>query len=178
MSFIYTLKGTARRTTRLVAVQILYQIRQSNVTAAGALAQFEEQYIEFCSSGPSGTEADVKRHKHRAPRVEIPFLRQLVLGVTASREEIRSILGQHMQKGWTVERLPLVLLCILELAIYELKNATALAAIVINEAIELTKEFFEGEEPSFVNSLLDRVEKEQISASPSAPKGENSCEQE
>lgn len=182
MSFIYTLKGTARRTTRLVAVQILYQVCQSRITAAAALAQFEEQYVEFCSASSKGETGTEEKRKHRAPRVEVPFLRQLVLGVTTERETIRAVLERHVRDGWTVERLPIVLLCILELAIYELEHATAPIPIVINEAIELTKEFFEGEEPSFVNGLLDRVQKElhqmKVSAKASSSAQEESCQKE
>lgn len=184
VSFIYTLKGTARRATRLIAVQILYQIRQSHTTPAGALAQFEESYGAFCAEASATKDPNVLKRRNRRPRVDVPFLRQLVLGVLGSQDEIRKILAQHMQDGWTVDRLPLVLLYILELAVYELKNETAPAPIIINEAIELTKEFFEGEEPGFVNGLLDRVQKEQgragtfASSTESLKKEEAPCAEE
>lgn len=176
MDFLYTLKGSTRRATRLVAVQILYQIHQTRMATSEALAQFEAQYRAFLeeqSDDEEGKSDSLKRasvpeinetgrNKHRrshAPQIDVPFLKQLVLGAIAERGTEKELLQPHMKDGWTVERLPVVLLCILELALYELKNATAPAPIVINEAIELTKEFFDGEEPGFVNSLLDQIQK-------------------
>jgi N utilization substance protein B len=57
-----------------------------------------------------------------------------------------------------MERLGPVLRAILRSAIFELLAGTDVPAkVVINEYVDLTRAFFEGNEPGFVNGVLDRL---------------------
>jgi N utilization substance protein B len=59
--------------------------------------------------------------------------------------------------GWPAHRQPAVDRAILRLAHYELKLGKVHPKIIVNEAIELAKEFSTDKSPAFVNGLLDKV---------------------
>lgn len=63
---------------------------------------------------------------------------------------------------WPSHRQPSVDRNILRLAIYELTNAETPPKVVIDEAIELAKEFSTANSPSFINGVLDAVLKEVV----------------
>lgn len=61
---------------------------------------------------------------------------------------------------WPSHRQPGVDRSILRLAIYEMTNTDTPPKVVIDEAIELAKEFSTANSPAFVNGVLDAVLKE------------------
>ena len=72
-------------------------------------------------------------------------------------DEIRA----HL-RNWTMERLPRVSLTVLRLALAEmLYGDEKKVAVVINEAVELTKKYGADEDHQFVNGLLGTVAREQ-----------------
>ena len=61
-------------------------------------------------------------------------------------------------KGWSVERLEILLRCILRLGTFELMaRAQVPARVVISEHVDLADAFFSGREPGMVNGVLDRL---------------------
>ena len=86
------------------------------------------------------------------------FLVELIKGVTTEAKRIDALLSAYLTKEWTLDRLDPVLRAILRAGICELLIFKEIPVrIVLNEYIELTKAFFEGKEPLFVNGLLHRV---------------------
>ena len=72
-------------------------------------------------------------------------------------DEIRA----HL-RNWTMARLPRVSLTVLRLALAEmLYGDEKKVAVVINEAVELTKKYGADEDHQFVNGLLGTVAREQ-----------------
>lgn len=151
MDYLYTIKGSARHATRLIAIQILYQINQSKITQQEALDQFEFWYTHNFLQDQNS--------KHHYKKVDLTFLKQLINGVLETKHAFKSCLEKYMKAEWNIERLSLVLRCILELALYELLYKITPAPIVINEYVELSKDFFDGEEPAFTNGILDKISK-------------------
>lgn len=82
------------------------------------------------------------------------FALELVKGVTDNHYELKEYLTKFT-KGWNVERLAAVDRNLVEMAMYEMKYADTPANIVINEAVELAKEYGAEDSPSFVNAVLD-----------------------
>ena len=72
---------------------------------------------------------------------------------------IDEILQKHAE-NWAFERIAKVDLAILRLAVYELKFAETPTPVVINEAIELAKEYASDDSKRFINGMLDRIAKE------------------
>jgi N utilization substance protein B len=70
-----------------------------------------------------------------------------------------------LSKNWTLNRIASVDLLVLRLALVELeKRPDVPVKVVINEAIELAKEFSTGESFSFVNGILDQFAKQKAAA--------------
>ena len=88
-----------------------------------------------------------------------PFVQELVLGVKHNLTKIDEIISKNLKK-WTIERLSYVDRAIVRLAVYELLENKTPASIIIDEAIEITKEYsnLEDEKQSkFTNRLLDDI---------------------
>ena len=64
--------------------------------------------------------------------------------------------------AWPVHRQAPVDRAILRLAHYEMTRTQTHPKIVVNEAVELAKEFSTDKSPSFVNGLLDKVLKKEL----------------
>ncbi|WP_411822161.1 transcription antitermination factor NusB [Leptospira sp. 'Mane'] len=88
----------------------------------------------------------------------------LVKGVVENRPEIDTLIKKYSE-NWELSRISVVNRCILRLSILSLKKEPFLAApVVINEAVELTKEFETDESANFINGLLDAFYKKEILA--------------
>lgn len=83
------------------------------------------------------------------------FLPQLVNGVLASRKELDENLAKHLATGWKLDRIARVNLAILRIAAYELTLPEPTPyKVVVDEAVELAKEFATKEDAAFVNGVL------------------------
>ncbi len=86
------------------------------------------------------------------------FALDLFNGVVNNIKEIDTELISHLKQGG-IQNIGSVEKSILRLAIYEIKYQKLDKAIVINEAIELSKKLASDSAPKFVNGLLDKVNK-------------------
>lgn len=78
-------------------------------------------------------------------------------------QEIDSIINEN-SIGWKVERLPKVSLAIMRLAICEILYVPSIpSGVSINEAVELAKKFSSQEDASFINGILGKYVRENVS---------------
>ncbi|WP_449282553.1 transcription antitermination factor NusB [Leucobacter sp.] len=85
------------------------------------------------------------------------YAREIVDGVADHRDEIDELIMSYAQ-GWTLERMPNVDRALLRLAAWEiLFNAEVPAAVAIDEAVELAKEYSTEDSSRFVNGVLGRI---------------------
>ena len=92
-----------------------------------------------------------------------PFVQELVLGVKHNLDKIDQVIVDSL-KNWTINRLSYVDRAIIRLAVYELLETNTPTNVIIDEAIEITKEYSNLEDDSqskFTNRLLDDI-KEKI----------------
>ena len=83
----------------------------------------------------------------------------LVRGTLEEIETIDEAIARHL-KGWSLERLQLVDRAILRVATYELLYRREVpATVVIDEAVEIAKEYGGEESYRFVNGVLDGIRK-------------------
>ncbi len=130
-----------RRRARILALQALFQIDvggQATEEAIGdVLARGEE-------SGVSG------------------FVQDVVRGVREDLEALDRRI-QSQAQNWTLERMARVDRNILRLGTYELLCRMEVpAAVVINEAVELAKEYGDEGSGRFVNGLLDSIRQTEV----------------
>jgi N utilization substance protein B len=84
------------------------------------------------------------------------FARQLVLGVEAHRAEIDANIAA-CARNWRIERMAAVDRNVLRLAAWELLHTPTPHSVVIDEAVDLAREFGSDASPAFVNGVLDAI---------------------
>jgi transcription antitermination protein NusB len=125
-----------RRTAREKALQALFQIDLSESVPQEAI----ESVL-----GEEGLSDD--------------FLEQLVFGVVEHKEDIDSLLRDHLE-NWNLERLANVDRSILRIAVFEMKYIDEIPVKVsMDEAIELAKLFGDDSSSRFINAVLSKVNK-------------------
>jgi N utilization substance protein B len=88
------------------------------------------------------------------------FTWRLLKGACAHLDEVDALIGQAA-KNWSLQRLPLVDLCVLRLAVYEMKYVREVPiSVTINEAVELARVFGgDDDSPRFINGVLGNIDK-------------------
>jgi N utilization substance protein B len=139
-----TRRPPPRHHSRRAALQVLYAV---DLAEAGWDAQAAREIFEGVA-----THFDL-RAGARA------FAEELALGVVAHRDELDACISEHA-RNWRVDRMAAVDRNVLRLAAYELLHTGTPASVVLDEAIELARDFGGERSPSFVNGVLDALARE------------------
>lgn len=86
------------------------------------------------------------------------FDRERFFGVVDNLEEIRNLIKIYAPE-WPIERIASHDRAILYLSIYELLHSDVPAPVVINEAVELAKDFGGNKSTQFINGVLSSINK-------------------
>ena len=129
-------RPVARHQSRRAALQVLYAADLSGEGFPGAFEGVAEHF-----DLPEGARA---------------FAKELVVGVGTRREALDAAISQHA-RNWRLERMAAVDRNVLRLATYELTYTETPASVVIDEAIELAREFGTERSSGFVNGVFDAV---------------------
>ncbi len=87
------------------------------------------------------------------------YINTVFKGVYDNLEELDNIISEKAI-GWKISRISKTSLCVLRLAIFEIKFMEDIpVSVSINEAVELAKKYASPEEASFINGILSSVEK-------------------
>ncbi|MFZ5932498.1 MAG: transcription antitermination factor NusB [Patescibacteria group bacterium] len=89
-----------------------------------------------------------------------PQTSELVEKILAQKETLDAKI-QAAATAWPIERLNKIDLAILRLAVYELITSDTPPKVVIDEAVELAKEFGSESSASFVNGVLGTIYKQE-----------------
>src|SRR3954452_13808500 len=85
------------------------------------------------------------------------YAARLARGVETHRAEIDALLATH-SAHWTIDRMPVVDRAVLRIATFELLYEPDIAsAVVINEAVDLAKQYSTKDSGRFVNGLLAKI---------------------
>lgn len=84
------------------------------------------------------------------------YAHAIVAGVIEHHEEIDDLLETYSE-GWAIDRMPNVDRAILRAGIWEILYSDTPNAVVVNEAVDLAKEYSTDESGGFINGLLSRV---------------------
>ncbi len=85
---------------------------------------------------------------------------ELVQKILKKEIKIDKLIAQAAPQ-WPVDKLNKIDLAILRLAVYELENEDTPPKVVIDEAVELAKEFGSESSSSFINGVLGTIYKEE-----------------
>lgn len=129
----------ARNKARKRAFQILFEADQRGESVQTVLADWVR----------------LSRTDDRQPPVG-EFTMELVEGYAQYADRIDDLIVTYAV-DWEIDRMPVVDRSILRLGAYELVWMDSTPdAVVIDEAVQLAKEFSTDDSPAFVNGLLDR----------------------
>ena len=87
------------------------------------------------------------------------YIKSVFTGVFDNLEMLDNTISEN-SIGWKINRISKTSLCILRLAIYEIKFMDDIpVSVSINEAVELAKKYSTPEDASFINGILSSVNK-------------------
>ena len=128
----------ARHSGREAALQMLFQVEASGVSADQAITLFWRTYEDADPEGKAYADACVR-------------------GVADNLEAIDKRVTTASQ-NWRLERMSRVDRNLLRLGTYELLfRSDVPRAVILDEAVELAKSFGTDESSGFVNGVLDRI---------------------
>lgn len=134
----------ARHRSRQRALQVLFLWDQRRQAIDDAIQAFYE------------TLSSEEEDPQPAPPDE--FMETLVRGASKHSDDIDRRI-RDKSEHWRLERMPAVDRNILRLAVYEMSELNTPAPVVIDEALELARQFSGDESVSFINGVLDAVHK-------------------
>jgi N utilization substance protein B len=144
------LKSQARSVARLAAVQALYQMEASNAGVETVVREFTDHRFDRDLEGEALAAADEG------------FFAEIVRGAVAEQGPIDRAIARRLATGWKLERIDATLRAILRAGAFELMHRPDVPVeVVIDEYLEITKSFFEGPEPGFVNGALDAIARDE-----------------
>jgi N utilization substance protein B len=125
----------SRSTSRRIAMQAVFQSEMSGLDIDTSVSNIVEE------------EKDLSADSRK-------FAERLAANVLEKREELDEMITK-LSKNWTIDRMSLVDKCILRLALYEMKyEKDTPKAVIINEALELSKRYSDERSSSFINGIL------------------------
>ncbi|MGE0408689.1 MAG: transcription antitermination factor NusB [Amphiplicatus sp.] len=138
-----------RSAARLAAVQALYQMETGGGGAESVIREFIAHRLGRDIEGAAVHEADAE------------FFADIVRGVIDVQRRIDPVIERHLARNWTLSRLDATARAILRAAAYELsRRADIPFRVVIDEYVEIANAFFDGDEPRFINGVLDAAARE------------------
>ena len=148
----------AKHEARLGAVQALYQMEVSEIGDEAVILEFEEHRFGQSPDGVKTIQAD-RRHFER-----------IVRGVIVRQSEIDREVNAVLKAGWSLDRLDATVRAIMRAGTFELLACDDIPPrVILNEYIEIAHAFFSGDEPGFINGVLDQIARRSRDLAPAPP---------
>ncbi|WP_083771539.1 transcription antitermination factor NusB [Caldicellulosiruptor obsidiansis] len=139
-----------RRKTRELCMKILYAYRFENMQQD--IIEFYKRFRELNQN------EDFKD-------VDEKYLEKLLKGVIQNQQIIDNLIAKY-SKDWPLNRLPMVELELMRIAVYELLfEEDVPVSVAIDEAVDMASIFGIEKAPSFVNGILGRIAENEVKRS-------------
>ncbi|PHR56806.1 MAG: transcription antitermination factor NusB [Robiginitomaculum sp.] len=137
-----------RHLARLSAVQALYQMELADQKSKFVVREFNDHWFDNAAiSGDLTADRD--------------YFELVVLGVVAEQEIVDAAISAKLNAKWKIDRLDITLRAIMRCATYEvLRMFDVPGIVIIDEYVSIARDFYEGNEPNFVNAALDKLARE------------------
>lgn len=135
-------KTVTRHDARILALSALFCWELTRLDAGNVLSQLVE---------------DIEPDAVRDPvsRENIGYARELLNYAVSDVSEIDDAISRA-SRGWHIERMPTLDLCIMRLAAAELRYFPSVPTeVILDEAVELAKEYSTYGSPRFINGVLN-----------------------
>ena len=145
----------SRTTARAAAMQMIFEKISGGQGGEDTLKMV---YDELREDGFPGVDHISRKEPDQEDR---EYITAALEGVLAHREEIDDLIDRNTAEGWSLERISLVNLTIMRLAVWEILYAKDVpGSVSIAEALELTERFSDPEDKGFVNGILGTILRE------------------
>ncbi len=142
-------KTQARSAARLAAIQALYQMETAGVGVESTIQEFIAHRLGNEIDGVNFHEADAE------------FFADILRGAIEAQSRIDPYIERQLAKNWTLARLDATARAILRAGLFELiQRPDVPFCVVIDEYVEIANDFFDGDEPRFINAVLDAAARE------------------
>lgn len=142
-------KRQMRSAARLFAVQALFQMEHSDLSADRVRVEFEDHRFGAVYDEGEMAEGDVE------------LFRKLLDDAVNWQARIDQMTHRALVAKWPIDRIDPTLRALFRAAGAELVAGKAPPKVVIVEYVDVAKAFFpEGREPKFVNAVLDHMARE------------------
>jgi N utilization substance protein B len=148
----------ARHRSRQRALQVLYQWDMTTRPVEEAIRAFYDT-LDADKVAEEPMEEPDELEVEESPSGSDEFMEELARGASEMAPDIDHRISEK-SAHWKIERMPIVDRNILRLGIYEMSRRETPAAVVIDEALELARQFSGEESVAFINGVLDAVRKE------------------
>lgn len=143
-----TKNKSARHSARIALVQALYQHEQTQQNTTSIAREF----INFRFD-----KRDVEVDYFSPDQL---YFQKLMEAIPFKLQEIDAEILKYLQDNWKLERLASVVRALLRSACYELMFEPLVPTpVVLNEYIEVARNFLDEREVKFVNGILDSIAK-------------------
>lgn len=151
-----------RHQSRICAMKVLYELDLKSINKEEQIVDLDTALQDipfvlnpdFCLGENQEVDAEMLEALNK-----IDFVKMLVTTVVTNMEKIDKIIAQSLV-DWTIDRLSYVDRAIIRIAVAEMLYTDLDHHIIINEAIEITKEYSNLEDEAqsrFTNKLLDQI---------------------
>ena len=146
-----------RHTCRIVVIRVLYQLdinKQFNVDE-----NILDKAIAYAIEPLNEEELPLDLEEYNCNQEDYNYIKETIKEINNNQINIDLIINRNLE-NYTLSRINYVDKAIIRLATYELQLKQVAHNIVINEALELTKEYSnldDGLQVKFNNRLLDKI---------------------
>lgn len=144
----------SRRNGRVIAFQALYSW---DVTKASL-----DDLLTFTWLQKDSEPAQEKSEPSETSKEEQTFASLIIAGTISHIDEIDKLIENHLSASWSMDRISRVALAIMRTGVYELlfQNG-ADNKVVIDEAVNIAKDFDTDDSYKFINAVLDKIGKDE-----------------
>ena len=128
---------------RKVAFEIVYSLESQNIK----YEDYKENIDMFFEDRNIHGKATTK------------YIKDVVYGTKRHGKQIKKQIEECIYEKWSYDRVSKVNIALLEIAIFEMLYLKTPYKVVINEAVELAKEYADTKAPSFINGVLASIVK-------------------
>ena len=148
----------ARHRSRQRALQVLYQWDMTKRPVEEAIRAFYDT-LDADQKADIQVEEDDDSDSAPGDPGRDAFMEELAKGASAMAPDIDHRIAAK-SANWKLDRMPVVDRNILRLGVYEMSRRDTPPAVVIDEALELARQFSGEDSVAFINGVLDAVHKE------------------
>ncbi len=152
----------SRRNGRVIAFQALYSWDVSKSSLDDLLTFSWLQKDSEIEAGVSEQTAVISE----TAKEERTFASLIIAGTISHIDEIDKLIENHLSASWSMDRISRVALAILRTSVYEiLFQNGAETKIVIDEAVNIAKDYDSDDSYKFINAVLDKIGKDEAAKS-------------